>query len=258
MGIHGNVRQKGVARYSKHELYSTWYNMNFRCFVEKSPSYKIYGQLGIGVCDKWVWSNLNGFLNFITDMPHRPKNHTVDRINPYGSYNPSNCRWATRKTQQNNLRKERDTLSGLHGVVPYGEGRWAAQIGFASFGGAPFIINVFDSVDKAYAAREQVIGWLKEMPEDEVIARVKNGISKLDNNKRPYNKKTSKYYGVSWNREKSCWRSALSRKNSEGIVKSIHIGYYKDEFAAHRAVLNYMEKIGELHGRQLPEEMRDT
>jgi hypothetical protein len=33
-------------------------------------------------------------------MGSRPHKHTLDRIDPYGNYEPSNCRWANAKVQK--------------------------------------------------------------------------------------------------------------------------------------------------------------
>jgi hypothetical protein len=70
--------------------------MKERCLGGKKPEY-----LGVNICDRW----LDSFENFIADMGEKPSSrHTLDRINPSGDYEPSNCRWATPKEQAINRR----------------------------------------------------------------------------------------------------------------------------------------------------------
>lgn len=83
--------------------YTCWGRMRQRCENPKNKSFRDYGGRGISVCARW-----QSFENFIADMGKRPsKNHSIERINNDGNYEPSNCRWATRAEQAINKRNNR-------------------------------------------------------------------------------------------------------------------------------------------------------
>lgn len=93
-----------------------WGAMLNRCYNENQEAYARYGGRGIKVCDRWRGS----FTNFLSDMGVRPSRaHTLERDNPFGDYEPSNCRWATRVEQSNNTRGQAAIaiLAGL-GISP--------------------------------------------------------------------------------------------------------------------------------------------
>jgi hypothetical protein len=81
--------------------YRSWNAAKKRCYTKSNEAYKNYGALGVKMCPRWEKS----FENFLLDMGECPPSMTLDRINPFGDYEPSNCRWADKATQAKNTRK---------------------------------------------------------------------------------------------------------------------------------------------------------
>jgi len=59
---------------------------------------------GVRVCDDW-----HIFENFLKDMGEAPEGLSIDRIDPFGNYERSNCRWATVEQQARNKRIHHST-----------------------------------------------------------------------------------------------------------------------------------------------------
>lgn len=91
--------------------YMSWYGMRQRCLNPNATGYENYGGRGIKVCDRWRES----FESFFADVGPRPSpDHSIDRIDSDGHYEPENVRWATRTEQNRNKR-------GLHMLTVDGE-----------------------------------------------------------------------------------------------------------------------------------------
>jgi hypothetical protein len=84
--------------------YNIWRGMRSRCENPRNEAYHNYGGRGIKVCDRWQYR----FDLFLADMGRRPSpNLTLERNDVNGDYEPSNCRWATRKEQYASQRKRK-------------------------------------------------------------------------------------------------------------------------------------------------------
>ena len=86
---------------SKHPAWAVWQGMKQRCTDPNHKAWKNYGGRGITVCDRW----LHSFEAFWADMglTYQP-GLDIDRRDNDAGYTPENCRWVTRKVQNNNRR----------------------------------------------------------------------------------------------------------------------------------------------------------
>lgn len=102
--------------------YSVWATMKQRCENRRSEKYKNYGGRGIKVCERW-----QDFSNFIADMGSRPSpQHTIERIDVDGNYEPGNCCWATQLEQGANRTDNR--ILTFNGETKH-LSAWARELG---------------------------------------------------------------------------------------------------------------------------------
>jgi hypothetical protein len=89
-----------------HPLYDRWYQMVARCTKPHHRMWSYYGGRGIRVCDEWL--DPFAFYRYCDEvLGPCPPDHSIDRIDNDGNYEPGNVRWASRSEQWHNQRHTR-------------------------------------------------------------------------------------------------------------------------------------------------------
>jgi hypothetical protein len=109
----------------KDELRVSWASMVARCHKPSDKSFARYGARGIRVCVRWR----DNFDAFLEDVGPRPSTqHSLERNDNNGDYEPGNVRWATPREQARNRSNNRLlTASGKTQTVA----AWAEERGIA-------------------------------------------------------------------------------------------------------------------------------
>jgi hypothetical protein len=90
-----------------HDIYKVWCGIKTRCYNKNRIDYKYYGAIGIVLSQEF--HDFEVFLKYVSSLPlyHKRKELklTIDRINVKENYERGNLRWATRKEQSLNQRR---------------------------------------------------------------------------------------------------------------------------------------------------------
>lgn len=154
-----NLRSHGMR---KAPEYGVWKGMKRRCYQPSKREYPNYGGRGITICDRWRHS----FKAFYEDMGPRPSpEHSIDRIDGNGNYEPGNCRWSTRREQNRNRCDNRfETFKGKTMCLV----DWAAEYGMKK-------VTLYERLDRGMSFEEAlttpVRKWVRQAGKGRCVMR---------------------------------------------------------------------------------------
>jgi len=123
-----NAHPPRLGRVSHWPEYRAWEGMKARCFNANNHAFAAYGDRGITVHSDWAES----FEAFFMAVGPRPNaSDTLERIDNSLGYQPGNVKWASRKEQANNTRRNRKiTFNGETLTIS----DWARRVGITLAG----------------------------------------------------------------------------------------------------------------------------
>ena len=149
----GCIRYNTTHGLTRHRLFQTWNNMIQRCTNTACANYTKYGGRGITVCDGWL--DVTNFVAWAEATHPNIEGYTLDRIDNDKGYNPENCRWADRTTQNINQRVKKNNTSGFVGIIwnPLNK-NWRASIRFKN---EKINLGSHKTIEEAVQARDKYI-----------------------------------------------------------------------------------------------------
>ncbi|KKN88829.1 hypothetical protein LCGC14_0244360 [marine sediment metagenome] len=100
----------------KNPMYSLWCSIKERCGGKSRKYHAYYSARGIKMYEPWI-DDAGAFIRWLEEnLGPRPEEHSLDRINNDGNYEPGNLRWATHRQQTLNRRTtlNRDLPPGIY------------------------------------------------------------------------------------------------------------------------------------------------
>jgi len=217
------------------ELYATWSGMMARCSNKKNKNYKSYGGRGITVTEEFkdfhIWET---YMKNVPYYERRVLGYSMDRIENNKGYERGNIRWASKSTQTQNTRKQKNNTTGYKGVSKIiSTGNYEVRI----------MVNWKSTYLGSYVSLEEAAYVYDKFIVDHQLDNTKNGVEKPAvllgrSNKievngiklfcKELNKKfnsmteAAKSIGVT----KGCIAQALKHRN--GYIKKCNLTFIKD------------------------------
>ncbi len=138
-----NFKHGGTGRGS----YNTWRAMMRRCYNTADKDYPKWGGRGVFVHPAW-----HDYLSFALAVGEPTGKETLDRIDPDGSYEPGNVRWASPAVQARNIRVPRKSKTGVTGVLFHNNKYYAA----ITVKTKKFYSKCFATLEEAAIARKEL------------------------------------------------------------------------------------------------------